>query len=63
MTGKTGKILKPEKNARLKSLFKKVKRAVNTVDENNRRQKYVCVKVFNHKSKTILKVSQLSICK
>ena len=57
MTGKNGNVRKTEKNTRLKSLFKKVKRAVNAVGGNNRQKKYLWVKVTDHKSKMIIKVN------
>ena len=61
VTGKTGNITKPEKNARLKALFKKVKQAVDAVGGNNRRKKYLWVKVTDRKSKTIIRVSPLRV--
>ena len=63
VTGKTRKLVKTEMNERLKSLFKKVKRAVNAVGGNNLCKKYLWIKVTDHKSITILKVSLLSTCK
>ena len=61
VTGKTGHLTRPEKNARLKALFKKVKRSVNAVGGSNHRKKYLWVKVTEHKSKTIIKVSPFPV--